>query len=342
MREVADAAGVHFTTVSRALRNHPGLPAETRERIQKLAAQMGYNPDPILSALNNYRVAQRRIVSYQGTIAWLDGFPDPKAMQRVPALQQLYEAACQRATELGYKLESFWLGSKNAREIARLDHQLKARGVRNVLISSQFHAGTRFDLNWDNYSVVSISLSFANPRFCTVVTDHYGNAVLLTRRLRELGYRRIGLLLEDRLLAITERRWLAGYLVERSALPADQRLEILSFDENVSDATLQDWYRRNRPDALITEPAFARKRLQPLLGLNAPRNIGLAYLALTADSPFAGIVENSAASGRSAIEQLVKMDQHSERGPLEAPVRLSIPGDWKDGNTVRKRRATKQ
>jgi len=64
MRQVATRAGVHSTTVSLALRNHPSLPVETRERLQALAKEMGYRPDPMLGALMHYRSLRHPAVSY--------------------------------------------------------------------------------------------------------------------------------------------------------------------------------------------------------------------------------------------------------------------------------------
>src|SRR3954465_73494 len=55
MAAVAKRAGVHVTTVSLALRNHPSLPVATRQRLQALAKEMGYQPDPALSSLVAYR-----------------------------------------------------------------------------------------------------------------------------------------------------------------------------------------------------------------------------------------------------------------------------------------------
>lgn len=51
MEDVARAAGVHQTTVSRALRNDRRLPEQTRQRIRKLAERLGYRPHPLLTAL---------------------------------------------------------------------------------------------------------------------------------------------------------------------------------------------------------------------------------------------------------------------------------------------------
>ncbi|HRP04381.1 MAG TPA: LacI family DNA-binding transcriptional regulator, partial [Opitutaceae bacterium] len=64
LSDVAKRAGVHVTTVSLALRNHPRLPESTRRRIQSLAKRMGYAPDPLLRALVAYRgrVIERRNV----------------------------------------------------------------------------------------------------------------------------------------------------------------------------------------------------------------------------------------------------------------------------------------
>lgn len=337
MREIADAANVHFTTVSRALRNHPALPQETRERIRQLAQQMGYTPDPALCALNSYRLAQRRIVSYQGTIAWLDGFPNPHSTRKIASIDRIFQGAEQRAQQLGYKLERFWLGTKSTQEMRQLERQLKARGVRNLIISSQFHGDTELELSWERYSAVSVSLSFVNQSICTIVNDHYGNAVLLMRKLRSLGYRRIGMLLDERLLAITRRRWLSGYLLEREYELPENQVETLHFkdDAGLSDSALKRWYRSNRPDAVITDWSFAQKRLLPLLRLRAPEQIGIATLSVSSTHTHAGIEENSYGVGLAAAQQLVRMDQSSERGPSETPLRIYIRGQWKHGSSVR-------
>ena len=55
---IAAQAGVHVTTVSLALRNSPRLPIATRDRIRKLADELGYAPDPMLQALVAYIKSQ--------------------------------------------------------------------------------------------------------------------------------------------------------------------------------------------------------------------------------------------------------------------------------------------
>ncbi|MCX7914765.1 MAG: LacI family DNA-binding transcriptional regulator [Verrucomicrobiae bacterium] len=77
LEQVARAAGVHRTTVSRALRNHPGIPPATRDRIVKIAKQLGYRPNPLVSIYQAY-VRAHRTPHYHANIAWIDDQPSPR------------------------------------------------------------------------------------------------------------------------------------------------------------------------------------------------------------------------------------------------------------------------
>lgn len=55
IQDIAQAAGVSHTTVSRALRHSPLISAEVREQIQKLAEEMGYIPNAVAQSLRGQR-----------------------------------------------------------------------------------------------------------------------------------------------------------------------------------------------------------------------------------------------------------------------------------------------
>jgi DNA-binding LacI/PurR family transcriptional regulator len=44
MSDIAQESGVSISTVSLVLRDKPGIPPETRQRVQKIAQQLGYRP----------------------------------------------------------------------------------------------------------------------------------------------------------------------------------------------------------------------------------------------------------------------------------------------------------
>ncbi|MCC5023327.1 MAG: helix-turn-helix domain-containing protein [Candidatus Synoicihabitans palmerolidicus] len=71
LKAVALAARVHPSTASLALRNRSRIPLTTRERIALIAREMGYQPDPVLAALNAYRVNLQAPDSGVATLGWM-------------------------------------------------------------------------------------------------------------------------------------------------------------------------------------------------------------------------------------------------------------------------------
>ena len=51
IKDVARAAGVSYSTVSRALSGSPGISEETRERIVRLCHEMGYTPNVVARSM---------------------------------------------------------------------------------------------------------------------------------------------------------------------------------------------------------------------------------------------------------------------------------------------------
>src|ERR1035437_6048034 len=74
IKDVARTAGVHFTTVSLALRHHPSIPVSTRERIEAEAKRIGYVPNPIFGALTHFRV-HGRVRATPPRVAYLVNHP---------------------------------------------------------------------------------------------------------------------------------------------------------------------------------------------------------------------------------------------------------------------------
>jgi len=55
IKDIAKAAGVSHSTVSRALNNHQAISEKTRKRIKELAQQMGYVPSATARGLKTNR-----------------------------------------------------------------------------------------------------------------------------------------------------------------------------------------------------------------------------------------------------------------------------------------------
>ncbi|HKB91149.1 MAG TPA: LacI family DNA-binding transcriptional regulator, partial [Opitutaceae bacterium] len=87
LRTIARKAGVSHTAVSLALRNDPSVSVATRTRIQKLANDLGYKPNALVSALMRQVQSKSRIVA-QETIAYLSADRTADRWKRDPAFQR--------------------------------------------------------------------------------------------------------------------------------------------------------------------------------------------------------------------------------------------------------------
>src|SRR5882724_2526676 len=155
LADVAHKAGVHFTTVSLCLRNHPRIPLPTRKRIQELARGMGYMPDPNLHALASYRTRTMARKS-PPTLAYLSNGYGRAGWQNMNALPQYYAGALARASELGFTLKHLWMQEPGFK-LAQLNRDLCDRTIAGLIIASQTaEVDQPLELNWEKFPAVKI------------------------------------------------------------------------------------------------------------------------------------------------------------------------------------------
>ena len=139
LKMIAAKAGVHLSTVSLALNKHPSIPASTRERLEKLAAEMGYRPDPMLSAAGSYRTLHRKPIDH-GVLAWVDNWPGPTRAR--DGFRALWHGAFKRADSSAGNSRNF--ASKRRTFQRKISQILRSRGIIGVMIAPLASEG-RFD-----------------------------------------------------------------------------------------------------------------------------------------------------------------------------------------------------
>ena len=329
IRDIADKVGMHHTTVSLALRASPLLKKETREKIQAVAAELGYRPDPMLSALTAYRQSKRK-ASFHAVIAWINNWSDRAALLANPVYRGYFDGAFARASELGYSLQEFGLHEEGMSP-AKLQRIFHARNISGLLVapqpSSQQHVGIEFQ----DFSAVAFGYSM-QPRNLHLVTNHHAQTLdLVIAKLLDLGYRRPGYCILPSSDAGGNYIWISRMLYLYS-----QRPELVQIPRAVSlrKEDLAKWMNKHRPDVLIgfsdLLPAIER------LGYEVPGQIGFASMAVDADNPrVSGVNQNDYLIGKTAMEVLVGMIQRGERGIPEVPIRTLVDGSWFTGETLR-------
>ena len=331
LKHIAARAGVHVTTVSMALRNSPRLAAATRTRLQELAAEMGYQPDPMLSSLMVYRKNTIQ-PHYQGTLAWIN--TDPVAPQQF--VSDLRKGAEERCQELGYQLETLYLSKMGPDRLAKI---CLARNIQGLMFPPLMARYEDMILPWDRFSTVGLGLTLSRMRHHVVANAQYHSARLGLRALNQHGYRRIGFVSSPDSDERTDHNFSSGYQVERDLLlkKGEQSavLPILNLTDEYPSQKLQfkAWYEEHRPDAILTLLLHC-SRLMGDLGISY-EECGLALLALTdPNGEVAGVCQNDHVIGRSAVDFLVGMIQRNERGMPSAPLQILVESSWLEGATV--------
>ncbi|MBL9193210.1 MAG: LacI family DNA-binding transcriptional regulator [Opitutaceae bacterium] len=330
--DVARKAGVHRATVSMAFRNHPNLPARTRERIRRIAERMGYVPDPMLAALAAYR-SRIRPAGYQGVIAWVVNSAYAFDWRERPHFVDYFEGATTRARRHGFKVEIVDLNLPQTR-LERVASILKARNVTGVLLCPQPRPETVLPFPWRDFSAVTFGYTLTDPQLHTVTATHYRATLQTMRNLQRLGYKRIGLVLHDVHDRRTDHNYLAGYLVGQHLGGAKTKIPPLEADYG-DTAAVSRWLRRHRPDAVVTGSYQFLNTLR-LLDVRVPLDLGVACPVLPSDrTDCSGMVENNVRAGAVAVDFLVSMIQRGERGVPESAERIHVECRWHAGKSVR-------
>ncbi len=332
IRDIAREAGVHFTTVARALRDHPRINPDTCERIKEIATRLGYRPDPMMSALTAYRT-RLSPPAYHGNIAWVVNHAKRDEWASHEIFRFYYEGAATRAEELGYKLEAFWLHEQDM-TIARASKVLQARNIRGLLFCPQAHPGVRIDFDWRQFSAVTFGYSLESPELHRVAS-HTSHAMVSTiENLHARGYRKLGLVLSS---ASDERifnLWSGTFLTHQLHWPHAEKVPIL-LPEKITEKVFIRWFEKYRPDVVIAPDPRVPEWLTGL-GYRIPDDVGFATPSRVSHSiDFSGYDENSHPLGAAAMDLLASMLQHNETGIPETPYYLLVKGRWHEGRTLK-------
>ena len=335
LADIAARAGVHVTTVSLALRDHPSIPPTTRARIRAVAKEIGYQRDPLLDALNFHRSRQAQqarsvgsaFVVHAGTTRLFGG----------NHYQPLVYAGAKAAAEArGHTLDIFVVGQGYLAP-ARLNTILNARGITGVLLSTFEIDIGQLDLDWSQFCAVKIECLHLRPHLDAVSNDQLQVARLAMHRLRKLGYRRIGLATAREDQTRLAESFGMGVLLEQASLPEAECVPPLIFslaDVPMLPRLLTEWMRAYQLDVIISNwselfDAFATA------GIRLPDDVAFACLDIPPSMPHvAGIVQNHRLVGQRAMEQLAIMADAYQRGVPEAQSITYIPGYWQDGVTA--------
>ena len=175
IKDIARAAGVSHSTVSRALAGSPLVNQETKARIQALAREMGYTPSAIARAMSTRRT--RTVGLVVTTIA------DPFVAEVVRGIEET-------ALDYGYNVILCNSAGDPDRELAAV-RTLREKWVDAVIVTSSWVGNFYEQLSESRVPVVLINNQQAGEYTYSVRTDDLHGGALAGEYLLQLGHRRV-------------------------------------------------------------------------------------------------------------------------------------------------------
>jgi LacI family transcriptional regulator len=332
LQDVAKRAGVHRSTVALALRDHPRIPPETRARIKLIATKLGYRINPFVAALMQSRRSGSAVK--HATIAFVTNYPTRYGWRPVHHNRpDFFPGAVERAKELGYKLEPFWLAEPGM-TAERFCDILVTRGVHGMIIGRMPPDQHALVLAWARFSCVALGLTLRSPRLHHVTENHFDTASQAMEQCFARGYTRVGFVFsEANDSPRVGDRWLGAYLLQQLRVPTSDRLPICP-GAPANEAQFGEWFHRERPDAILATHSAPVMAWLRALNVRVPRDVGIVELEDRPDSGAAGVYYDPARVGALAVEMLVGLMQRNETGIPESPHEVLLSGEWREGQTL--------
>ena len=333
---VAAAAGVSAMTVSRVLRNSAHVAPETRQRVMRTAQKLGYSPNPQIARLMSIvrGAKNQRVRAMIGIIR--DDILEDELHDRAYQYVSIADIRA-RAEQHGYRAEEFFLG-RNGLTPERLGGILRARGVEGIIVSPQSSRIIGMQLDYTPFAAATFGYGLPSPALHRASTNMTQGIVMAAQELERRGYRRIGIAITQWIDARADHTYSGALLHHQLKVPARNRVPLLIVPDHLPDGRKPfcAWFRKHRPDVIISFHTYVPDWLTRELGRDIPDEVGFVVHDWTEQmTGFAGIHHRRAHVAAAAVDLVATQLMHNEHGIPEVPRQILIPPAWIEGPSIR-------
>lgn len=342
LKDIAAKVGYSKNTVSLALRDDRQLPTATRARIRRVAEEMGYQPNAVVSHLMA-QLRARHPPRFQAKLALVNANRQADAFRRHPTIPAYVEGCQRQAAKLGYGFDPFWLHAPELTAESWL-RVLRTRNIKGLLLVGLMDTNRlppSLAPVWETLPTVVTGVRTRDPALSFSSVDHHHLALTAFEKSLALGYRRPALVLDDVIDRLVERRFSAGFLTGQQSLPANRRIpSFTDFAESRAAPNLfYAWLRRHKPDVLFILYNDVLDWLKAR-GLRVPADLAVIQLEWRATRPqIAGMNQHNDITGAAAVDMLISQIHNNDRGVPAFPRATLIGATWMDGASAPPRSA---
>lgn len=333
-RDIARKAGVSNGTVSLALRDDPRISEETRERIKRIAMEMGYKPNPSVSMLMSH-IRSRKSAEFSASIAYLSTLPLDAELRRSEKFTQHYDGARSRAEEMGFSMELFeW--HEEGMTARRLESILLNRGIRGIVM--EYHpvpeiGQDRITLDWSKFATVTVGAYHHEPVFDHATSDYFGAAAMAYKEVRNLGYRRIGMAMSYYSDSVVHFGMTGGFHSQRQFFRDENDIPVMLV-KNPDHSDYIEWFETYQPEVIIGQDWRTHHYIRES-GRRIPADVGWVYVGWYHLWPnLTGMDLNENLVGEAGVDLLSSLLHRNFFGPPKRPRTITVESDWHRGKTT--------
>jgi LacI family transcriptional regulator len=320
IQDVALAAGVSVSTVSRVLNGRDDVAAETYQRVQKIIDDLGYSSSLAAKGMRSRRTNVVGVVIFDLSL--------PFCIEVVRGIDQMVQAQA-------YDLIIYSSNRANHKGDPSWERKVVAQLNGSIVDGIIFVTPATINLP-TNYPLVTIDPSDGG-NFPSLISTNRAGAYAAVRYLIELGHRRIGLIGgSPALLSARQRRQGYEEALCQAGLPI---LAELCVEGDYSRQTALTGARQllmlsERPTAIMAandQSAFAVLEVANQLGISVPQALSVIGFDNTPESaytspPLTTVDQSIVGMGSRAAELLIQLieGKEVENHLYELPTRLVV------------------
>lgn len=327
IKDVAKAAGVSVSTVSKALNDYPDVSLKTRKRIRKLAEMLDYSPSDLARGL---------ITKKSQTIGLFFGDHINSGFDH-PFFTDFLRAIKDTAGTLGYDLLLFANQHRKSSSFKSICYEKGVDGVLLILTGPQRTDEYIQKLNESVPAVYIDSVPYNNTNVDFVESDNEAAAFDATEYLVGLGHRKILKIAGDHVARVSFNR-INGYAnaLRKHGIAFDENLVVYGdfSREKAYSLTKEFFSKRQDVTAVFASSdlmAFGSIQALKELGYQVPADVSVVGFddieAAAAFSPALTTVhQEKTEMGEAATRMLIRLIQEDRTTPerIQIPARLVI------------------
>ena len=323
LRMVAAEAGVSLSTASAALQGLDIVKPATRKKVEAAALKLNYRRNSAASVLSSMR---NRNSQKQAFIVWLSAYSPEKQTPGEGDWNAGPRFAAKEAERLGLQFAAYNID--HPEDTPRIIREIEARGCDGIIWGTN-ELGDLPSIPWNRFSVVSTDESRLKDGFDIVLSNQFRSTIELLRRIKKIGYKRIGVCLRNHanLHFDDEVRYGALSAFQHYDQAGAHYIPPIHMEHETpnSASRLADWVKEYKPEVVVGFSIGDITRLKEQ-GFKIPEDFAYVALHVTEfdQDVLAGRKHNKEVVPGYAVRVLMEKMRHGIRGLSKHPQETEI------------------